>query len=49
VIQVELLVFSPRINIEKIEAKIGEVAKQNKINETEVSATPYVKKNELTI
>ena len=49
VIQVDLLVFSPRINIEKIEAKMGEVAKQNKINETDVSATPYVKKNELTI
>ena len=49
VIHVELVVFSPRINIEKIEAKIGEVAKQNSIRETDVSATPYVKKKELTI
>ena len=40
VIQVALFVFSPRIKIEKSEAKIGDVAKQNKINETDVSAIP---------
>tara|TARA_B110001450_G_C17445066_1_gene409555 strand:- start:425 stop:604 length:180 start_codon:yes stop_codon:yes gene_type:complete len=47
VIQVALFVFSPRIKIEKSEAKIGDVAKQNKINETDVSAIPYVNKKEL--
>ena len=31
------------------EANIGEVARQNKINDTEVSATPYVKNIELNI
>jgi hypothetical protein len=40
VIQVALDVFSPSINMEKIEAKIGDVAKVNKIKEAEVSAIP---------
>ena len=40
VIQVELFVFSPSINMENIEAKIGEVAKVNNIKEAEVSAIP---------
>ena len=49
VIHVEDVVFSLRIKVENIEAKIGEVARQNKINDTEVSATPYVKNIELNI
>ena len=49
VIHVEDVVFSLRIKIENIEANIGEVARQNKINDTEVSATPYVKNIELNI
>ena len=49
VTHVEDVVFSLRIKIENIEAKIGEVARQNKINDTEVSATPYVKNIELNI
>ena len=40
IIQVELVVFSPSINIENIEAKIGDVAKVNNIKEAEVSAIP---------
>ena len=40
VIQVELFVFSPSINMENIEAKIGDVAKVNNIKEAEVSAIP---------
>ena len=42
-------VFSPSINIENIEANIGDVAKVNNIRDAEVSAIPYVKKNELII
>jgi hypothetical protein len=49
VIQVALDVFSPSINIENIEANIGDVAKVNNIRDAEVSAIPYVKKNELII
>lgn len=49
VIQVALVVFSLSIKIENKEAKIGDVAKQNKINDTDVSAIPYVKKKELII
>jgi len=43
--------FTPEdlIKIENIDANIGEVARQNKINDTEVSATPYVKNIELNI
>ena len=37
------------MKIENIDAKIGDVARQNKINETDVSATPYVKNIELNI
>ena len=40
VIQVELFVFSPSMNMENIEAKIGDVAKVNNIKEAEVSAIP---------
>ena len=40
VIQVELEVFSPSMNIENIEANIGDVAKVNNIKEAEVSAIP---------
>jgi hypothetical protein len=37
---VDLVVFSPRINIENIDAKIGDVANVNNIKEAEVSAIP---------
>ena len=40
VIQVELFVFSPSMNMENIDAKIGDVAKVNNIKEAEVSAIP---------
>jgi hypothetical protein len=49
VIQVALDVFSPSISVENIEANIGDVAKVNNIRDAEVSAIPYVKKNELII
>ena len=40
VIQVDLVVFSPRKNIENTDAKIGDVARVNNIKEAEVSAIP---------
>ena len=40
VIHVELVVFSLRINIENIDANIGDVANVNNIREAEVSAIP---------
>ena len=40
VIHVEFVVFSPSINIENIDANIGDVAKVNNIKEAEVSAIP---------